>query len=97
MAEAEAQAKSTSLGADELMDLLRDDGGADECQAGVVTDKVRTVSQQAEVPAYHLCCCACSASLGTGKPVCQAAHSLTSPCLHLHMLGFLHCSSSSSC
>ena len=39
MAEAEAQSKS--LNAEELLELLRSDGDQDDCQAGVVNEKVR--------------------------------------------------------
>ena len=35
-----AEAQSSSLNAEELLELLRSDGDQDECQAGVVTNKV---------------------------------------------------------
>ena len=37
---AEAEAQSTSLNAEELLELLRSDGDQDDCQAGVVSNKV---------------------------------------------------------
>ena len=37
---AEAEAQSNSLNAEELLELLRSDGDQDDCQAGVVSNKV---------------------------------------------------------
>ena len=73
MADPAEKAKTTSLNAEELMELLRDDTDTDECQAGVVTDKVRTCKPacrlcalQARAAALHIWLSCISSCVGAG-------------------------------